>query len=131
MCVMPKSLLYYFSFVAFLLSLAGTFSACSDDDSSAEFLLNREISDLSVIRECDKDADSGAYCFKVRFRYPIDTDKLKKVYIWVDDDVVGDTAKTVNEDKLAKATTSFEYASGSANLFDTVDVTPYIQDFVA
>ena len=131
MCVMPKSLLYYFSFVAFLLSLAGTFSACSDDDSSAEFLLNREISDLSVIRECDKDADSGAYCFKVRFRYPINTDKLKKVYIWVDDDVVGDTAKTVNEDKLAKATTSFEYASGSANLFDTVDVTPYIQDFVA
>ena len=85
---MSKFLLYYLSFVAFLLSLAGTFSACSDDDSSAEFLLNREISDLSVIRECGKDADSGAYCFKVRFRYPIDTDKLKKVYIWVDDDVV-------------------------------------------
>ena len=77
MCVMSKFLLYYLSFVAFLLSLAGTFSACSDDDSSAEFLLNREISDLSVIRECGKDADSGAYCFKVRFRYPIDTDKLK------------------------------------------------------
>ena len=115
---------------AFLVALVATLVGCSDDDSSVEFLFDREISDLSVIRECAKDADSGAYCFKVRFRYPIDTDKLQRIYFWVDSTVVGDTSKTVNDDKLSKATDSFEYASGTSDLFDTIDVTPYIQDYV-
>ena len=121
---------FVFQFAA-LFFLAGSFLACSDDDSSVEFLFNREISDLSVIRECAKDADSGVYCSKVRFRYPIDTDKLERIYLWVDSSVVGDTAKTVNDDKLAKATDSFEYPSKTTELYDTIDLTPYIQDFIA
>ena len=119
-----------FLFVAVLFSVAAVFWACSDDDSSVEFLFDREISDFSVLRECAKDADSGAYCFKVRFRYPIDTENLDAIYLWVDSTVVGDTAKTVNDDKIAKATDKFEFPSGTTELFDTIDVTPYIQDFV-
>ena len=66
----------------------------------------------------------------MRFRYPIDTDKLETIYLWVDSTVVGDTAKTVNDDKIAKATDSFKFPSGTESLFDTIDVTPYIQDYV-
>lgn len=106
------------------------FSACSDDDSEAEFLFDREISELSVLRECAKDADSGAYCFMVRFRYPIDVDGFKKIYLWVDSNVVGDTAKTVNDEKLEKATDVFNYSSKTEATFDTIDLTKYIKDYV-
>ena len=116
-------------FVLFV-ALSAFFAGCSDDDSSIEFLFDREISDVSVLQECAKDADSGAYCFKVRFRYPIDTENLETIYLWVDSTVVGDTAKTVNDDKIAKATDRFKFPSGTESLFDTIDVTSYIQDFV-
>lgn len=115
---------------ALFVALSAFFAGCSDDDSSIEFLFDREISDVSVLQECAKDADSGAYCFKVRFRYPIDTENLETIYLWVDSTVVGDTAKTVNDDKIAKATDRFKFPSGTESLFDTIDVTSYIQDFV-
>ena len=115
---------------ALFVALSAFFACCSDDDSSIEFLFDREISDVSVLQECAKDADSGSYCFKVRFRYPIDTENLETIYLWVDSTVVGDTAKTVNDDKIAKATDSFKFPSGTESLFDTIDVTSYIQDFV-
>ena len=114
--------------LAALLILA--FAGCSDDDSSAEFLFDREISDFSVLRECAKDADSGAYCFQVQFRYPITTEDLDRIYLWVDSTVVGDTAKAVSDDDLEKATASFEYEAGTTALFDTIDLTSYIKDYV-
>lgn len=104
--------------------------ACSDDDDSTEFLFNREISDLSVLRECAKDADSGAYCFMVRFRYPYDTENLKRIYLWVDSTVVGDTAKAVSDEDLEKATDVFEFSAGTEDLFDTIDLTSYVKDYV-
>ena len=116
-------------YVALFLVLLTFLSGCSDDDSSVEFLFDREISDFSVLRQCASESDSGAYCFMVRFRYPIDTDKLERIYLWVDSTVVGDTAKTVNDDKIEKATASFEYPTGTTDLFDTIDLTPYIQDY--
>lgn len=115
--------------LAFCFSLTVGLVACSDDDSSAEFLFDREISDLSVLRQCAKGADSGAYCFMVRFRYPIDTDHLERIYLWVDSLVVGDTAKAVSDGDLEEATDSFEYAEGTEALFDTIDLTSYIQDY--
>lgn len=115
---------------ALVVALFATLMGCSDDDSSVEFLFDREISDFSVLRQCAKDADSGSYCFMVRFRYPIDTEKLERIYLWVDSTVVGDSAKTVDDEQLEKATDSFEYPSGTEDLFDTIDLTGYIKDYV-
>lgn len=115
--------------VFLFLSLGSLFLlACSDDDSEIEYLFDREITELSVIRKCSAKADSGEYCYQVRFRNPIDTSDLSKIYLWVDSTVVGDTARSVDSDKLDKATDVFEFRRNS--LFDTIDLTKYIQDYV-
>ncbi len=115
----------------FLLALVtGLFFACSDDESEGEFLFDREVTELSVIRKCASDADSGAYCFQVRYRYPIETEDLSKIYVWVDSLYIGDTSKTVNDDKLKNATEVIEYQKGTTSLYDTVDVTQYIKEYV-
>jgi hypothetical protein len=113
---------------ALVVALFASFVACSDDGSSEEFLFDREISDLSVLRECASDADSGLYCYLLRYRYPIDTNNLRRIYLWVTSDVVDDTSKTVDDDQIAKATDSFEFPSGTAALFDTINLTPYVQE---
>ena len=115
--------------LALVVALFASFVACSDDTSSEEFLFDREISDLSVLRECASDADSGLYCYLIRFRFPIDTNDLKRIYIWVDTLVVDSATKTVNDDQIAKATDSFEFPSGTAAIFDTISLTPYVQDY--
>ena len=114
--------------LALVVALFASFVACSDDGSSEEFLFDREISDLSVLRECASDADSGLYCYLLRYRYPIDTNNLRRIYLWVTSDVVDDTSKTVDDDQIAKATDSFEFPSGTAALFDTINLTPYVQE---
>ncbi|MCQ2103948.1 MAG: hypothetical protein MJY98_12095 [Fibrobacter sp.] len=122
----------FWSFVAFALLAVccGWFlAACSDDDSEIEYLFDREVSELSVLRECAADADSGAHCYQIRFHYPIDTERLSKIYLWVDSTVVGDTARAVDDDKLEKATDSFEFKA-TKSLYDTIDLTGYIQEFV-
>ena len=118
------------TFLAFAVVFFAFLVSCSDDDSSVEFLFDREISDLSVLHECAKGADSGAYCYMVQFRYPIDTVDFKRIYLWVDSVVIGDSAKTVNDDKIAKATASFEFPAGTTSLFDTIDLTEYVKDYV-
>ncbi|OWV12702.1 hypothetical protein B7989_07140 [Fibrobacter sp. UWB5] len=117
-------------FVAFLFSMAAVFWACSDDDSSVEFRVEREVSDISTLLQCAKGADSGAYCFMVRFRYPDDTESLDSIYLWVGNDVLDDTSKSVGDKEKSKATDRFAYPSKTEELFDTIDVTPYIQDYV-
>ena len=122
-------ILRYLKFLMIAL-VPGLFTSCSDDNDEAEFLFNREVTELSVVRACATEEDSGAYCFQVRFHYPIETEKLSNIYVWVDSMVVGDTAKAVNSDKLKKADAVIEYQKGSSALYDTVDVTPYIQEYV-
>ena len=114
--------------LALVVALFASLVGCSDDGSSEEFLFDREISDLSVLRECASDADSGFYCYLLRYRYPIDTNNLRRIYLWVTSDVVDDTSKTVDDDQIAKATDSFEFPSGTAALFDTINLTPYVQE---
>ena len=113
-----------------LVVLCAFFVACSDDDNEAEFYYDREISELTVLRQCPEGADSGAYCFMVRYRYPINTENLTSIYLWVDSTVVGDTAKTVSSGHLENATDVFEYPRGTSELYDTIDLTSYVQDFV-
>ena len=114
--------------LALVVALFASLVGCSDDGSSEEFLFDREISDLSVLRECASDADSGLYCYLLRYRYPIDTNNLRRIYLWVTSTVVDDTSKTVDEDQIAQATDRFEFPSGTAALFDTIDLTPYVQE---
>ena len=127
---MSRLYLWRSALCAFLLVLFASLAGCSDDDSSIDFLFDREISDFSVLRECAQKSDSGAYCYMVRFRYPIDTENLTKIYLWLDSTVVGDTSKTVDDEQLSKATDVFEYPSGNEAVFDTIDLTEYIKDDV-
>lgn len=117
--------LYLYVFIVAIL-----FAACSDDSNSIDYLFDREISDVSVLRNCASNADSLAYCFMLRYRYPIDTDKLSKIYLWIDSTIIGDSTKSIDDDKLAHATDSFEYPTGTQNNFDTIDLTNYIKDYV-
>lgn len=119
-------------FQILFLALLGSFFlvACSDDTEGVEYMFDREVSEMSVLRQCAKDADSGAYCFQIRFRYPIETENLESFYLWVDSTVVGDTAKGVSKSQLEKATAVFDYSDAPAGLFDTIDLTEYIQEFV-
>lgn len=104
------------------------FLGCSDEDSDVDYLFDREASELSVLRQCSPKADSGAYCFQVRFHYPIETENISKVYLWVDSTIVGTTDKVLDEGKLDQATAVFDSKTGSQ--YDTIDLTEYIKDFV-
>ena len=116
-----------------VLSLWGVFfavslMACSDDDSSVEFLFNREASDVSVLRSCANKDDTSA-CFRIRLRYPMETDHLSKIYMWVDTTVIDDTSKAVKSSQLKNATEVFDYPKGTKDLYDTIDVTSYVAEF--
>lgn len=122
----------YRYFQILFLALLGSIClvACSDDTEGVEYMFDREVSEMTVFRQCSKDADSGAYCFKLRFHYPIDTENLESFYLWVDSTVVGDTAKEVSRSQLEKATAVYDYSESSAGNYDTIDLTPHIQEFV-
>ncbi|MCQ2096390.1 MAG: hypothetical protein MJY87_00400 [Fibrobacter sp.] len=122
-------MIYRFQLLLFAL-LAFFIVACSDDTEGVEYMFDREVSELTAFRQCAKDADSGAYCFMLRFHYPIATEKLESFYLWVDSTVVGDTAKEVSKSQLEKATAVFDYSESAAGNYDTIDLTPYIQEFV-
>lgn len=126
---MSRLLTIRFFLVAILFSMVTLFWGCSDDDSSIEFRAEREISDISTLLQCAKGTDSSAYCFMVRFRFPDDTENLDAIYMWIDSDVVDDTSKTVNDDEISKATENFKFKD-NGDLFDTIDLTSYIQEYV-
>lgn len=104
------------------------FVACSDDSEGVEYKFDREVSELKILRECADGADSGAYCFQLRYRVPYETEHLDSVYLWVDSTVVGDTAKGVSKSQLNKATAVFEFSTNA--IYDTIDLTPYVKEFV-
>ena len=113
-----------------LAALSTFFLACSDDDSSIEYLFEREATEISVLRECASDADSGAACYQVRFHYPMAKSHFKGVYLWVGDKVVDDTSKAVNDDQIDKADGFYEYSSKKEALYDTIDLTKLIVDYL-
>lgn len=104
--------------------------ACSDDTEGVEYMFDREASELSVLLKCAKDADSGAYCYQLRFRYPYETEHLESIYLWIDSTVVGDTSKSVSKSQLEKATAVFDFSESPAGDYDTIDLTSYISEFV-
>ena len=80
-----------FKSVLLLACGAFVFAACSDDDSGNEYLFEREATEITVLRECGADADSGAACYQVRYRFPMTRENFTGVYIWIGDEVVDDT----------------------------------------
>lgn len=119
---MVKRFLSFSVFALLVACLGSVFVACSDDDSEVEYLFNREVSELTVLRECASSADSGAFCYQVRYQYPIDKDDLSKIYLWFDSTVVKDSTRSVGSKELDRADTVIEYKKTKA-LYDTVDLT--------
>ena len=117
--------LYFFA----VLMLA--FIACSDDDDGTEFMFDREVSEISVLKECSSGKSDSTGCFKIRYRYPILTDDYVGLRIWFDTKVVDDTSKAVSNKQIEKGLL-FEYSSRPGVFYDTIDVTDsamaYIND---
>jgi len=130
--IFSKLLLMIFRYLKYFLAalVVSLFVACSDDDKDSEFLFEREVTELSVLRLCASDADSGAACYQVRFRYPMAKDKFQGVYLWVGEDVVKDTAKAVGSKQIDKADAFYEYDIKSEALVDTFDLTDLAKDYL-
>lgn len=121
---------FKFSLIFVFFSLAtALFVGCSDDDSSIEFLFDREVTELTVIRSCADKSDTTSYCYQVRFHVPMDTSDLEAFYVWVDSVVVGDTAKKVDKKKMEQADSVIKY-DHAKEAYKTIDLTSLIKDYV-
>ena len=86
-----------------LFSLAVFFFACADDDEGDEFSFDREISEVSVLKECASDAPEGSVCFKIRYRYPIRLKNYSGLCVWLDTTIVDSTSRSVSDKQIDKA----------------------------
>ena len=120
----------------YLLSvLALFFVACSDDDDDSDYLFDREITEYSVLKECSPGVPEGKACFKIRYRYPISTEKYSGLCVWLDTTVVDSTTLSVSNKQIKMAHDGEEHAffkefKGAADYFDTLDLTDKIEYFV-
>lgn len=113
----------------FLLLSLFALIACSDDDSSREFLFDREATELSVLRSCADPSDTSS-CYRIRYRYPIQKDELRQIHLWLDTAVVDDTSKAVSSKQLENATASYDFQAGTTALYDTIDLTKMVEPFL-
>lgn len=113
-----------------LLTVLATFVACSDDGSSTEYLFEREPTEITVLRECADDADSGAACYQIRYHYPMDRTDFAGVYMWVGESVVDSADKEVSDDQIEKADAYFKYSNKSSDMYDTIDMTSIVAEYM-
>ena len=113
-----------------LVALLSFFAACSDDDSGNEYLFEREATEITVLRECGPDADSGAACYQVRYRFPMTRENFSGVYIWIGDEVLDDTTKEASSKQIEQADGFYPYSSKNTALYDTIDLTDKIKDYL-
>ena len=113
-----------------LVALLSFFAACSDDDSGNEYLFEREATEITVLRECGPDADSGAACYQVRYRFPMTRENFTGVYIWIGDEVLDDTTKEASSKQIEQADGFYPYSSKNTALYDTIDLTDKIKDYL-
>ena len=124
-------------FKFYLLSILPLFLfACSDDDDGTEFMFDREISEVSVLTECAPGVPEGTSCFKIQYRNPILTENssgecvFSGLRVWLDTTVVDDTSKTVSSSQKEKADTVFDFSCKNAKIYDTIDVTSMVQQYI-
>lgn len=122
---MAMRLFSAFILFEFLLLLA----SCSKDKEGVEYFFDREILDISVLRECAKTSENGDHCYQLRFRFPIETNELKCFHLWLDTTVIDDSSKAVSSGAL-KNSIVIEYNSNSISDFDTIDLTPLLADYL-
>ncbi|WP_254917782.1 hypothetical protein [Fibrobacter sp. UWB3] len=120
-----------------LFSLAVFFFACADDDEGDEFSFDREISEVSVLKECASDAPEGSVCFKIRYRYPIRLKNYSGLCVWLDTTIVDSTSRSVSDKQIDKAHSKsvrdaffVKYDSTSGSYYDTLDLTDSIAHFI-
>ena len=118
MRLLLKSLLFVFSalFVA----------ACSDDSEGVEYLFDRSVQDVSVLKSCATTSDS-VECFQLRWRVPIETENLARFHIWLDTTYIGDTTKSVPKN-ATEHSIQVEYHSGA--LYDTLDLSALVSEYL-
>lgn len=114
----------YYLISALVLVLA----ACSDDDEGTEYMFDREVTEVSVLKECSANVPEGTPCFKIRYRKPYRTDDFTGIRFWLGTSIVDDTSKSVNSKQIEKAF-FYEYAEKSG-VYDTLDLTEYVADSV-
>lgn len=102
--------------------------ACSDSTEGTDYLFDRAVQDVSVLRECPANADSGAACYELRYRIPIETEKLVRIHFWVDTTYIDDTTKSV-PDGAKEHSIKVEYVDND-EAYDTLDLTSHIKDYL-
>ena len=115
----------FFAFAAVLVALV----ACADDEEGTEFLFDREVMELSVLRSCADENDTSA-CYRVRYHYPIEKEHLSGIVVWIDTTVVDDTSKAVTSKQIDKATKFIEFEKGTTRLYDTLDLTEIVAEYL-
>ena len=113
----------------FLSALVALLASCADDEEGTEFLFNREVMELSVIRGCADEHDSSA-CYRVRFSLPIKKDDLACIRVWLDTTVVDDTSKAVTSKQINNSTMCLEYDENGTRLADTIDLTKQVKEYL-
>ena len=119
----------------YLLAIIAVFLvACSDDDEGPEYMFDREISEVSVLYECDSETATEP-CFKIRYRYPYRLDDYSGLCVWFGD-VVDDTSKSVSDKQIRMAHDSenedayFHEYKKNGRYYDTLDVTSMVARFI-
>lgn len=115
----------FFAFAALFFALV----ACSDEEEGTEFLFDREIMEMSVLRSCADEGDSSA-CYRIRYHYPIEREHYSGLVVWLDTFVVDDTSKAVSSKQIDKATQFIEYPKGTSSYYDTLDLTDLVQEYI-
>ena len=115
-----------------LLLLAGVLLlavSCSDEEEGTEFLFDREVMELSVLQSCADENDTSA-CYRLRFRLPYEKEHLAYIHVWLDTTVIDDTSKAVTSKQIEKATKSISYGENITKLYDTLDLTELVQEYL-
>ncbi len=111
-----------------LFSILFCLASCSDDSSGTEYLFDREILEMNVLRSCADGSDS-LNCFRIRYRYPIETEHLEKFLVWLDTTVIDDTTRSVSKEARENATFEIPYSDKKTGYYDTLDITEEVREF--
>ncbi len=103
--------------------------SCSDDKDGIEYFFDREVLDMSVLRECATPSTKAENCFLLRFRYPIERNSLKQFHLWLDTLFIDDTSKSVSS-KALQNSIRYKYTNPNNFDFDTIDLTPLLKEYL-
>ena len=123
---MKSFLSKFFAFAALLLA----FVSCADEEEGTEFLFDREVMEMSVLQSCADEKDDTTACYRIRFRLPIEKENLAYIHVWIDTTVIDDTSKAVTSKQIKKADKSIEYGENTTRLYDTLDLTEMVKDYI-